>query len=355
MAGGFDDLVAAQRETNDALAFEARLARTDRLDERKRRAYWRAALFGTVALVVVWLASGIALARVRYPHLYRTYQRMRAAPVAAGLVVGKEHDFGFYQVCTAANYTPVQTLMSAVLVWKSLSFKGAVFLQQSLEWFGKKAAADPRAALTRAHWSGVPELYSKLVGNDGWASGGCATSTLQLRQQTLVANWSRSAGEGNPWFHLLPDPSASAQSRQDFLDVPMIRDLYTDAATTGAAASACDTSAFWTSKIAILMTSGLCGVAWAETNATQSAADLWRELFASEVTVKPDCAGASQAGAVQGAFSIGTSAAMLGMVPGLGGIAAVGIAAAGAIAGGIAGGVSAAASAKDACEQQAAV
>ena len=164
-----------------------------------------------------------------------------------------------------------------------------------------------------------------------------------------MKNWLASADE-NIWFHILPQPTDES-GRAAWLSIPMIAELYSDNQVTGAAENACDDS-FWTSKIATLFTGGLCGVAYAETSAAQSASDLWREYFASHVTVRPSCKGEVAAGAAQGAMSLGGTSMMVGMLMGPAAMAVTSLigfgvgAAVGAATGG--------AAAKEQCENRAA-
>ena len=98
---------------------------------------------------VSFVASSIYTQKYRYPKLFKAFAALQKRPLPAKAKRVGPHDYDIYQVCVAANYRPIQTLMETMLVWKTLSFKGALFLQQALTHFHS-------AKLTRQHWSGAP-------------------------------------------------------------------------------------------------------------------------------------------------------------------------------------------------------
>lgn len=340
------DVVAEQKLTNKALKFAKQLAVTDREDAKKRRMYARLLIFSLIGIVVGFFVSGVYSQRFRYPKLFHWWDAMRREPTQGA---GK-HNYSMYQVCVAANFTPVQTMLEAATIWKHLTFKGANFLQQCVVHFEKLAKEDPRAKLTSLHWCGSKDQtqYSKLLGNDGWASGGCKTTTLTDRQNTLVRNWVSSRGE-NIWYYMLPQPTTQF-GRTQFLSVPMIRELYTDSTSSHTAENACNADSFWTSKLGMLFSGGLCYVAFEETAANQSSADLFNAFFSANVNVRASCAGAVTAGAAQGGMSgaMGGMSIMMTVPTTAGVIAGVAMSIGGAIMGAVAGG----AASKETCEQE---
>lgn len=344
----FDSLVRATQQTNDALKLEADVQKADKKDESHHRWAVRFAVMAIVVGIVAYFASGIYSQRMRYPQMFRWYNEMKKkGPVPQGT-----HDFGMYQVTTAATFVPAQNMMELLLVWKHLRFESAQFLMLCIEHFQIVEQSDPKAKLTSIHWAGSAEQthYDKLVGKDGWASAGCATGTLDQKQQTLVSNWNKGKGT-NPWYYLLPQP-VNETGRQAFLSVPMIKELYSDSSVTGGAVSACDESTFFDSKIGMLFQGGLCHVAFMETSSSVSADDMFNEYFASHVSVRPSCSGAYAAGATQGAMSMGSMGLMaMGMFPEIT-FPVVVAAAALSVAGGVAGAITSGNAAKEDCQEK---
>lgn len=345
-----DSVLRAESMTSKALQFEAQLQKQDLTDERKRRTMVVGVVLTIVIGVVSYFVSGVLGMRMRYPKLFQWYEAMRKEKVQ-GL---GPHNFSLYQVCTAANFTAVQQLLNLLLVWNDLHFAAANFLMYCIVYFEEKAKEDPREKLTALHWAGSESQtsYDKLTGPTGWASTGCSTGTLQQRQQTLIDNWNRGKDE-NIWYYLLPQP-VDETSKRAFLSVPMIEELYTDSASTGGAASACDPDSFASSKIGQLFRGGLCKVAHTATKSNESSADIFNDYFAvhSNPTATQSCEGAAAAGATQGAMTGGMSVGMMmTMVPGEVGIVAKVIGGLVATAGAAAvGGATSAAQAKEQCE-----
>lgn len=339
-------------ESNTLQTLGLKVARQDRTEASTRRKHAVLITLGLVVGVMLYFASGIYGMRWRYPHMFAWHEGMRAA-VAAGKQPRPlgQHAFSMYQVCTAANFTPAQSLMELLLVWKHLSFEGANFVLYTIQHFQIMKQKDKSVELTSLHFagSGAQTQYEKLLGPKGWASGGCGTDTLAQRKQTLCDNWNRSAKEGNIWYDLLPKPT-DATGRERFLSIPMIRDLYTDSDTTGGAANACDTTSFFTSRIGMLYSGGICNVAFNATAADDSAAKIFRDYFSSDISVLQSCGGAASAAAVQGAISTGgMGLCMMGMFEPP--IAGAIIAAVTTVAGAVAGGVTGAAAAREQCAQ----
>lgn len=334
-----DAVLAAQSMENRATQLETQVSKNALSDDRKHRAFFVAGVASILVGVVCYFASGIYGMKMRYPHLFAWYEGMRRDKVqGAG-----RHDFSLYQVCTAANFAAAQQLFNLLLVWKDLHPAAANFLLFTIEYFDEKAKKDPKKRLTALHWagSGAQTGFEKLTGPTGWASTGCATATLEQKKETLIANWNRSADE-NIWYHMLPQP-VDASSKRAFLSVPMIAELYSDSATTGGAASACDPESFRESKLGLLFDGGLCNVAFYEgTKANEDSADLFNDYFAvhDNPNAYESCNGAAAAGAVQGAMSGGMSGLMFlqmaeGALPGPVGILTK-LAGAGVVAGGMA-------------------
>jgi hypothetical protein len=302
-----EQLLTAQRQTNDALALEALVQKTDAADEARRRLQVRLVVLGLIGGIVMYFVAGIYGLRFRYPHLFDWHDGMRRETTQGQ----GAHNFSMYHVATAADYTPVSDLLG-LFVWTNLSMPGANFLMMCIEFFAKQAATDPKAKLTALHWAGSGEQtqFAKLGGEKGWASGGCSTGTVQEKQQTLVANWNRSEKEGNIWYHLLPKP-VDATGTQAFLSIPMIQELFSDSQATGGTADACSAS-FEISKIGMLFNGGLCYVAFEEgSRSNASAADLFNTFFATHVSVRQSCDGSARAGFVNGAVSTGSAMAFL--------------------------------------------
>lgn len=301
---------------------DATIAKTDRSDAASRRLHTKVVVFGAVASIVMYFVSAIYGMRYRYPDMFRWWDAMRAEKVQGQ---GK-HNFSMYQVCTAANFAPAQSMLELLLVWKHLRLDCANFLIYCVHHFNILAKTNPKAKLTAIHWAGsqAQSGYEKLLGPKGWASSGCDAGTVDQKEQALIDNWNASAAE-NPWYHLFPEPTDST-GRRAFLSVPAIKELFGDA--QGGAANACDASDFFDSKIGMLFSGGLCNVAAQETSSDKSAADIFSEYFGTHVSVQQSCNGAASAGAVQGAMSVGSGVAMMAMMipfPGVGAIGAIGV------------------------------
>ena len=310
MSVSLDSLKRAESVNTKALTFQAEMGVKDLVDERKRRAFALAAAASVLVGIVSYFVSGIYGMKMRYPRLFRWYDRMRAEKEQGE----GRHDFSLYQVCTAANFQAAQQLLNLLLVWRDLRFPPANFLLFTIDYFDRKSASDPKAALTSLHWSGsrAQTKYDKLVGPSGWASTGCATGTLEQKKATLISNWNAGKDE-NIWYHMLPKPVDEA-SKLAFLSVPMIAELYTDSSSSGGSVSACDPETFANdSKLGRLFDGGLCNVAFMSTRSDQASADLFNEYFATHynASVSQSCNGAASAGGFQGAMSGGMSGLML--------------------------------------------
>lgn len=341
-----DAVLETERQLVSAQELDARVVADDARDEGRQRFRTHVFVLCAVLGVVLYFVTGIYAQRYRFPTYFAWYEAMRKERVQGR---GK-HDFSMYQVAVASRFAPAQSLMELLLVWEHLSFQGALFLMMTVEHFRIKARTNPKAALTALHWNGSAEQtsYHKLLGTDGWASTGCATGTLAQKQQTLVNNWNRGKAE-NVWYELLPQP-VDETGTQAFLSLPMIKELFADSTATQGTVSACDANSFFTSKIGMLYSGGLCHVAFAQTSADVSAGDLFQTYFATSVEVRQTCGGAAAAGAVQGATSVGSMGLFTGMmVPGIGVFLGIGL----AIAGGVTGAVTSANAARETCQQEA--
>lgn len=303
-----EKLLTATRQTNDALRLEALVQQKDATDEARRRMQTRLTVLGVIAGIVMYFVAGVYGLRFRYPHLFKWHDGMRAEATQGQA----PHNFSMYHVATAADYTPVATFMG-LLMWTNLSAPGANFLMMCIEHFARLSAKDPKAKLTALHWagSGAQTHFDKLGGEKGWASGGCASGgTVEDKKQTLVANWNRSAKEGNIWYHMLPKPVDGAGTDK-FLSIPMIQELFSDSKETGGTADACS-DGFFISTIGLLFNGGLCHYAFEEgTRSNASAAELFNRCFATSVSVRQSCEGAHTSGVVNGAVSTGSTMAFL--------------------------------------------
>lgn len=349
------------------------MAQRDNIAEKKQR---RAIFMTVVAIVgglVAYFATSIYGQAWRYPTAFKWYETHVKTHPHSVENTGKRINYSILQVATACTFVPAQTMMELFLIWPHLRLDCALFLMMSVTHFVRLneqnaqqhvKTKNPYTQFGAIHWIGVGDdspLYKALLGDKGWASGGCATSTLESRQQTLVDNWN-SGKDQNPWYYLLPQPTDAA-GRQAFLSMPMIRELFAQSAVTGGAENACEQT-FFTSKIAMLFSGGLCKVAQYETSSSKSAADIFNMYFATRVIVEQNCSGAVRAGALSSGVSAGVSGATMGAMMAGSLKVMVGVVSTGPLIAltvgttlvtglvtGIAGGLAGAAAAKEQCNQ----
>lgn len=333
----FGDIVTGQKKL---LAAETLAAQTSK-DARKRAARdsrsFTIALILTIVGIIGFFAGHIYVQSYKYPNAFRWWNKMKTEKP------GKyKPNYSMFEVTTAKDYPPVAYVMTLGL-WTQLTQKGGLFLLQCVDYFQSQGFE-----LTALHWNGDKSQTNanKLMGTGGWA---CATGdSPEDRKNSLVKNWISSKRQ-NIWYGAFPDPSADGFT--DFVNIPIIQDLYMGSARDGGAyENGCDTKTFpATGHLWALFDGGLCRVAFESTREDQSSEELFQYYFVGSTKPMPTCGGAAASGAISGGMGTLTMAIGLMMIPGADIGAVAMLAAAGAGAGAAAG----YAAAKGKCENSA--
>ena len=201
-------------------------------------------------------------------------------------------------------------------IWTSLSRTAAEFLAQCVTKFGK--------ALGPLHWAGTASQTNAklLLGNQGWASIGCPYQGQEpeVNKQKLITNWTNSGklknsdgSRKNIWYDLFPDPQVDPE---EFANLCIFKQLWEvdDSRCKGdeVALPMCESDTIYdTARLWHLFDGGLCNVAYLQTQANQSADDLFLLYFGGKPTVPLSCGGSYAAGAVSGAT--GAASSLLGV------------------------------------------
>jgi len=297
------------------------------------------------------VVGNIYVQRYKYPSLFQWYDEMKKEKVQGKAV----NDYSMYQVVTAAEYTPIAYLLT-IGPWTELERTASLFLMQTVSHFNELAKKDPKFKLTSLHWHGSKEQLkaSSFVGEKGWGcsdpEGKSSGATLAERQQALIEKWSNSKSDENLWKDFYPDTTTPGGAA-DFLDIPAVQDLYQgSAADNDASDDACDPASSM-GHMYRLYDGGLCGVAFWNTKANQSASELFSYYFIGSPSPRPQCGGAIAQGAVTGATGMGMMGVGLIPIVGSEGIAPIALGVACCV-GAVGGGVTGAFASKDTCENK---
>jgi len=301
-----------------------------------------------------WSSSSNELSRYSRPknEVFRYGRgaiRLPATEIPTASSSGAKLGVGLNQICTTSDYPAVASMMNLFLIWSNLSYKGALFIKSTIEFFEiLNPVTRPLFDLSKETLTVTRQGYFNFLHYHGALTDYMDNMTdpldliynADLRPENINSpthnkdwiknSWNESRKHGNIWFHMFPHNDNGTNMNEagnELFDSGLFHEISRVDRNSNDAILI---------KFSNLMNGGLLNVAKKSTDQTETANDLVSEYFGTTAgTIAPDCTASAIDGALNGAIGVGMVApGLVGLMPGPL-IAALGIA--GAAFGGISG------------------